>query len=160
MSLVVSDTGPLHYLVLTEAVDVLPLLFEKVVLPSSVLLELRNEKTPERVRAWATSLPSWVSVQKGPPFSTAVPLDPGELEAISLALSLKADFLLIDEKKGRAVAKGLQIRITGTLGILEIASERRFLNFEEAVNALRATNCYLSDAVLNAALERFAQRKQ
>ena len=45
-------------------------------------------------------------------------LDPGEAEAIVLAIELKADALLIDEKKGRKIAQEYGIVITGLLGIL------------------------------------------
>ncbi len=38
--------------------------------------------------------------------------------AISLALSLHADRLLIDEWEGRAEAERRSLRVTGTLGVL------------------------------------------
>jgi predicted nucleic acid-binding protein len=45
-------------------------------------------------------------------------LDPGEAAAIALAELLHADRLLIDERKGRAVARERGLRIQGTLGLL------------------------------------------
>ncbi|WP_223257355.1 DUF3368 domain-containing protein [Phormidesmis priestleyi] len=45
-------------------------------------------------------------------------LDRGEAEAIALAIELKADWTLLDEREGRKVAKSLGLKVTGVLGIL------------------------------------------
>jgi predicted nucleic acid-binding protein len=47
-----------------------------------------------------------------------VELHPGESEAIALALELKADRLLIDERDGRNMARQLGLPLTGALGVL------------------------------------------
>jgi predicted nucleic acid-binding protein len=53
VSIVVSDTSPLHYLVEREAIEILPALFHDVLIPPTVHRELQHQKTPPRVRAWA-----------------------------------------------------------------------------------------------------------
>jgi predicted nucleic acid-binding protein len=47
-----------------------------------------------------------------------VTLDAGESEAIAMSLECPADLLIMDESSGRAMARNLKIRITGTLGVL------------------------------------------
>lgn len=45
-------------------------------------------------------------------------LDRGEAETIALAIQLKAERTLLDEREARRVAKSLGLKVTGVLGIL------------------------------------------
>jgi predicted nucleic acid-binding protein len=54
-------------------------------------------------------------------------LDPGEAEAIALAIELKADLLLLDERKGRNIAARLGVRSIGILGILIDAKQNGYV---------------------------------
>jgi predicted nucleic acid-binding protein len=51
-------------------------------------------------------------------------LDPGEAEALAVALDTNADLVLLDELRGRAVARTLGVRAIGTLGVLIEAKQR------------------------------------
>lgn len=50
-------------------------------------------------------------------------LDPGEAEAIALAVELKAHLLLLDERRGRVVASRLGLHFVGLLGVLSEAKQ-------------------------------------
>jgi uncharacterized protein len=54
-------------------------------------------------------------------------IDKGEAEAIALSVELDADFLLIDEQKGRQVAERLGIKITGIIGVLIQAKQKKII---------------------------------
>jgi hypothetical protein len=53
--IVVCDMGPLHYLVLIGAEDILPQVFTRVLTPVAVIAEMSHPDTPEPVRRWASS---------------------------------------------------------------------------------------------------------
>lgn len=48
--IIVSDTTPLHYLILIGEQDILPNLFGRVIIPQAVVTELQRPETPETVR--------------------------------------------------------------------------------------------------------------
>jgi predicted nucleic acid-binding protein len=45
-------------------------------------------------------------------------LDAGEAEAIALALEIKADLLLMDERRGCMIAPQMEVECNGVLGVL------------------------------------------
>lgn len=67
----------------------------------------------------------------------AVDVDLGEAEAIALALEAGADLLLMDDRRGRAVATRLGQPVVGVLGILVEAKRRgRLSSVKPVVDAL------------------------
>ena len=108
MPLVVADTGPLHYLVLTGNIELLPKLFERVLVPRWCGM---NSPTPKRRRPCATGsrAPGWLDVRPAYPGADDVAvakLDEGERAAIALALPVKAELMLMDDRKGVDIARG------------------------------------------------------
>ncbi|MGE3310693.1 MAG: DUF3368 domain-containing protein [Limisphaerales bacterium] len=154
MTLIVADAGPLRYLVLIEAIDVLPALYDRVSVPPAVLRELSHPSAPPAVQAWSRSLPKWVAIRTPAVPHGADELGPGESEAIALALELRADAVLIDEIEGRRAALTLGLKIRGTVGILEMASERGLLDLERTFEKLGATNFRIDPSFLAAAIAR------
>ena len=66
MRLVVADTSPLVYFILIDQIEILPQLFESVILSDAVHAELCHRLAPAPVRTWAETLPSWAEVKPSP----------------------------------------------------------------------------------------------
>jgi predicted nucleic acid-binding protein len=146
---VVSDTTPLNYLVLTATVDVLPAIFGRVYVPSAVINELSLPRSPAVVRQWASTPPAWLTVQDPAQIDPLLKFGAGEAAAISLALEIGADRILIDERKGYKAARQRGLGTSSTLGVLEEASHRGLINFEEKLDRLvKETTFYVTEEVL------------
>jgi predicted nucleic acid-binding protein len=100
VQLVIADTGPINYLVLIDHIGILPALFGKVILPGAVHDELCNVDTPEAVRRWIANAPEWIEIRHSASPAVFSELGAGESEAITLALELHADLLLMDDRRG------------------------------------------------------------
>ena len=159
MILVVADTGPLCYLILIDAIDLLPRLYDRVVIPSAVLAELTHARAPAAVKSWSSALPSWTEVRTAAHAELDEFLDAGEAEAIILAEQLKADSLLLDEVEGRREALRRGLPVAGTIGVLEKAAERNLINLSEAFSRLTRTNFHIAPEVLEQALQRDASNR-
>lgn len=160
MSVVVSDTSPLHYLILCGAETILARLFKQVVIPPTVFRELQQPNTPAAVRAWAGSLPNWAAVQTPKALDLKLDVDAGELEAICLAREIKAAAVLMDDRAGRNAAIHCGLSVIGTVGLLEQAAARGLLDLPQTMDRLRQTNARLDPALIQAALERDKARKK
>jgi predicted nucleic acid-binding protein len=115
---VVADASPLIALERIEQLGLLQALFEEVVIPPAVAREVTARLT----------LPVWIR-ERGlqQPIAREVlraSLGTGESEAISLALEIRADRLIIDERAGRRVAEALGLRVAGLLGVLVVSKQR------------------------------------
>jgi predicted nucleic acid-binding protein len=157
----VADTTPLNYLILIGAVEVIPQLYGRVLIPRAVMDELRHDRTPALVRDWVAHPPPWLETRP-----VTVPADPslwqleaGECEAIALAQEVGAGILVIDELDGRKEAARHGLNITGTLGVLNRAAEHGLLDFRTAVQSLKGTTFHMTDALLQAFLDRHPLRE-
>jgi predicted nucleic acid-binding protein len=159
--IVVSDTSPLRYLAAVGGMDWLPALFGEVICPPEVIAECLHDRAPSELRAWASSLPPWVRVLPVPVGAASLPvgdvLDGGETAALVLAREIKADLVLIDERKGRAVAARMGLAVTGTIGIWVEAARSGLIEFDHVLERLKfQTNFRVDDAAISAARRRLA----
>jgi predicted nucleic acid-binding protein len=76
-----------------------------------------------------------------------------------LALRQSADALLIDERIGRKEAERRNLRVVGTLAVLDEADREVLLNFEVALSRLRRTSFRLSPNLIKALSLRRQGRK-
>lgn len=147
--IVVSDTSPLTALLTVGQADLLMRLFVEVVIPEAVRDELRKSHAP---------LPDWLQVRsvldrtEVNRYSRTVDL--GEAEAIALARELRADYLLIDERKGRRLATQQGLSVVGLLGAILMAKRRNLIPSARAllVRLDQDAGVYLGDELREAAL--------
>ena len=162
MPLIVADTTPLNYLVLIEAVDLLPRLYGRVLIPPSVLAELADPHAPVQVRTWATQSRDWLRVVPlpAPAGSSLMHLDDGERDAIALAEEQQAGLLLMDERDGAAAARARNLKVIGTLGVLDVAAARGWIDLPAMFSRLRQTTFRSPHRLMTTMLEQDAQRKK
>ena len=159
----VSNTTPLRYLIAIEHEHLLGNLFEKVFVSAAVYEELTDPRTPENVTRRLASLPPWLEVRTvDETHRVALPaaLHRGERQAILLAESLQVDVLLIDEQTGRSVARGREIPISGTLGVLERADTLGFVaDFPRVLRRIKASGFFIADVLEQELLARHRTRR-
>lgn len=163
--IVIADTSPLNYLVLIGEADILQRLYDRVVIPEAVLRELLHPETPTIMSEWITRRPAWLEVER----ITTSP-DPNlrwlgegecECEAIMLAEQHGQDVLLLmDEGRGRREAQRRRLRITGTLGVLNDAASRGWVDLSSAFERLRQTTFRASPSLLQSLLDRNTRKKR
>lgn len=152
MTGVVADASPLIAFQQIGHLPLLQALFTSLLVPPAVAREI------------ALSVPSqpWiVERQPTPPLAPRVlqaTLGTGESEAISLALELRADRLIVDEKAARHLAQGLGLRVIGTLGVL-LAAKRKGLipAARPLVEALLEKNFWISPPLVERALAEIGE---
>jgi len=67
---------------------------------------------------------------------------------------MNADLLLIDDRKGVKFARQQGLRVTGTLGVLDLAAEWGLLDFRAAIGALQRTSFRRPGTLLQSLLKK------
>jgi uncharacterized protein len=120
---VVTNTSPLLYLHQLGLINLLPQIFQRLVVPSAVIAELAEgqglgyDVPSPSAFAWVEIAPPVVPITQAP-----TGLGPGEREAIALAVTRRSDLILLDDGLARRYASGLGLAVAGTLGVILRAS--------------------------------------
>ena len=138
--IVISDTTPIISLLKANHLELLEKLYGNVLIPEAVYQELTSNPAYEK-EAEIVKFLSSVTVENKKTvraLRNVTGLDIGESEALILYDEQKADLLLIDERKGRNVAKQRKVKYIGTAGILMLAYDLGLMEQAEIKNCMNA----------------------
>ncbi len=152
MITVVADTGVIISLAVINKLHLLHDIFGNVFIPQAVWSELSVfiEKYPDISRYFQNKVKNITGINDLLLFA-----DEGEAEAIILCKEIKADYLIIDDKKGRNIAEELGISCIGALGILYKAKKLGLITqLREEFISLTAHRRYYSKEIMNYILQQ------
>lgn len=155
--IVISDTTPVLSLLKAGCLELLEKLYGNVLIPKAVHRELTENPVyfEEAKIIKATkffSVAEAENIKSVDVLRSVTGLDAGESEALIMYDEKNADLLLIDEHKGRRVAKQLKVKYIGTAGILMLAYDKGHIGQVEVRNcldAMIASNIRLDKKICN-----------
>ena len=158
--LVASNTSPISNLAVIGRLKLLRSQFREIWIPLAVQAELDRLSHPVALKEIQQAFQDgWIRPRALREDKVArllaTTLDPGEAEAIALALEMSADLILMDERDGRSAAERAGFRVTGVLGVLLRAkNEGQILLIKPEIDALRTrARFFLSARLQEKALE-------
>ena len=159
--IVVSDTTPLISLMKIGRLGLVEQLFGEIQIPDAVYTELitNPQFSAEAQQIQNSSFIKRVVIDDSKSVELlrrATGLDRGESEAIILSDTCHADLLLMDEVKGRQVAKQMGLHLMGTVGMLRVAYEEKLFSYDdiiECIEVLRVNGRHISDRLFKQLLE-------
>ena len=149
--IIISDTSCLISLSNIGLLHIIKDLYGEIIITSEVKAEFGG------------ILPNWIIVvqakDKLKQADIEDRLDKGEASSIALALEIPNSILIIDEIKGRNIAKSLNLEIIGTIGILLLASNKGLIKDVISV-ILKLVNrgFRLSDKLLDKIIEKYGKK--
>lgn len=159
--IVISDTTPIISLMKANRLDLLRKLYGKVLIPNAVYEELTENATFAKEAKIIKDIDylTVVAVENEKSVSVlrnVTGLDAGESEALIMYDEQKADLLLMDEHKGRSVAKQLNVRHIGTVGVLLLAYDKGMIqqdDVKDCLDTMLANNIRLDRKLCNVVME-------
>jgi len=154
---VVVNASPLITLYSSQLIDLLPQLFDSILVPLAVWQEVTAYKSDIAAKSlpqatWAIRIDS-IEVH---PAIAAWDLGAGETEVLSYALSHSGCIAMIDDAAARRCAVSLDIPTLGAAGMIVLAKRRGLIpSVSEPIEALRNAGLWLANDLVQL-LERQA----
>ena len=142
---IIADTSCLIILSKIKELPLLKLLYGEVLITDTIAKEF-DEPLPD----WIIVCPIKLNEKD---FLFERRIDKGEASAIMLALEIPNSAIIIDDFKGRALAKELGKKVTGTMGVIILAKNKKLIpSIKPMLEKIKETNFYISKALENEAL--------
>lgn len=114
--------------------------------------------TPEVVAEYGESLPEWFKIKEAEDKKyqrfLETQIDSGEASALALAAGYKEVLLILDDLKARKLARQLNLKVTGTLGVIQKAKDLGVIpKVRPYINRLLETNFRISDIIISELLK-------
>lgn len=142
---VVSNTSPIFYAAEIGQLDLLRVVYGQIIIPNAVYEELVIRAAGLAISRQVRQV-DWIHRQEVATISLATALrqelDAGEAESIALAKEIPANLLLMDERKGRHIAKREGLTKIGICGVLLDAKSKGHLTLVKPIldNLFQNTN--------------------
>jgi predicted nucleic acid-binding protein len=155
-AIIVADTGPLIALAKINHLSILSQLYQQIKIPETVFAEATinsNWRDSQQIDSFVQEKAELCADLEMDQVEVLLQrLDAGESQAIALADSLRCPVLL-DERRGRIVAKQLQIDIVGTIGLLLTAKQEGLIpEIAPLLQAMTKNGYRLAPALIKQAL--------
>lgn|SRR5690554_3252783 len=146
LDLIICDTSVLILFEKINKLDVLKQLYSKIYITPEIALEFGN------------TLPGWIEVKevknKVLQKTLSQALGIGESSAIAMSLELQNSLVAIDDLKARKIAISLEIKITGSLGILIKAKEKGYIKqLKPILKKIEKTDFRISENIIKLILK-------
>jgi len=152
--ILVADASALIALAACDSLALLEALFGTVLVPETVFIEVTPVDKPQsdRLRNYLRGKVRTVDMRHFVYLDGFA--DAGETEAMLLYKEIAADYLLIDDKRGRKVAKINQIKTIGSLGVLLQAKRAGLINcVAPLIEQIATSPIFMSETLVKTVLE-------
>ena len=145
-ALVIADSSCLILLSKIEELEILRSIYKQIFI------------TKEIAQEFGEPLPGWIEIKEIS--NTALQLlfedtlDIGEASALALAFEMRECTVILDDLKARKAASKMNIKVTGTIGvILKAKKENKISSIRSVLDKILSTDFRISERIINEALK-------